>query len=63
MNVQQQSPYLADAAPGADLLATAETLGQQFAARAAENDEQDHFVAENYALLKEHGLVDRRRPA
>ena len=35
MNVQSPATYTADAAPGADLLATAETLGQRFAARAA----------------------------
>ena len=57
MSVQPLYRYIADAAPAADLLATAETLGQQFAARAAESDEQDRFVAENFAALKEHGLV------
>ena len=43
--------------PDTDLLATAETLGQQFAARAAEHDEHDDFVAENYAALKAHGFI------
>jgi indole-3-acetate monooxygenase len=62
MNVQQHYSYIADAKPGADLVATAETLGQQFAARAAENDEQDRFVTENYAALKEHGLVTAAVP-
>ncbi len=57
MNVQPQYRYIADATPGADLLATAETLGQHFARRAAHNDEQDRFVVENYAALKESGLV------
>jgi indole-3-acetate monooxygenase len=57
MNVQTQYRYIADATPGADLLATAETLGQHFAGHAAGNDEQDRFVGENYAALKEHGLV------
>ena len=47
--------------PGTDLLATAETLGQRFAARAAEADAEDRFVAENYRELKEAGLVDGRR--
>jgi alkylation response protein AidB-like acyl-CoA dehydrogenase len=31
------------------------TLGVEFAARAAGHDEDDSFVAENYAALKEHG--------
>lgn len=62
MSVQQHYSYIADAKPGADLVATAETLGQQFAERAAENDEQDRFVAENYAALKDHGLVTAAVP-
>lgn len=57
MNLQPTYQYIADATPGADLIATAETLGQQFAARAADADENDRFVAENYQALKEHGLV------
>lgn len=57
MNVQSPATYTADAAPGADLLATAETLGQRFAARAAEADAEDHFVAENYQELKQAGLA------
>lgn len=57
MNVQSPYLYIADATPGADLIATAETLGQQFAARAQAADEEDRFVAENYAALKAGGLV------
>ena len=57
MNLQSSYQYIADVSPGADLIATAETLGQSFAARAAEADEQDRFVAENYQALKDHGLV------
>jgi alkylation response protein AidB-like acyl-CoA dehydrogenase len=57
MNVQTPSSYTADIAPGADLLATAETLGQRFATRAAEADADDCFVAENYRELKQAGLT------
>lgn len=57
MNVQTPFRYTADTAPGADLLATAETLGQRFAARAAQADADDRFVAENYQELKEAGLT------
>lgn len=56
MNVQSPATYSADASRGAGLLATAETLGQRFAARAAEVDAEDRFVAENYTELKEAGL-------
>jgi alkylation response protein AidB-like acyl-CoA dehydrogenase len=55
MNVQ--TSHTPDTAPGADLLATAETLGQRFAARAADADADDRFVAENYRELKEAGLT------
>jgi alkylation response protein AidB-like acyl-CoA dehydrogenase len=57
MNIQTSQQPVLDQGSGAGLLATAHTLGQQFAARAAENDEQDRFVAENYAALKAQGLV------
>lgn len=46
-----------------DLLALAETLGQDFAARAAEADETDSFVAENFAALKSSGLTFAAVPA
>ncbi|HEV8246881.1 MAG TPA: acyl-CoA dehydrogenase family protein [Polyangiaceae bacterium] len=39
-----------------DWIATAATLGRDFATRSAEHDEADSFVSENYAILKEHGL-------
>ncbi len=48
--------------PETDLVALAETLGQQFAATAAEADETDSFVAANYAALKTSGLVEAGVP-
>ena len=57
MTVQMPLSYVADTAPGAELLAKAETLGQRFAARAQQADEEDRFVAENYRDLKEAGLA------
>lgn len=63
MTVQPAYQYIADATPGSDLIAKAEGLGQQFAARAAQADEEDCFVAENFAALKEHGLVTAGVPS
>lgn len=63
MNVQSPATYAADATTGAGLLAAAETLGQRFAARAAEADAEDRFVAENFAELKEAGLSAAGVPA
>lgn len=57
MNVQSPATYTADTASGATLLATAETLGQRFAARAAQADAEDRFVAENIQELKDAGLT------
>lgn len=57
MTVQMPLSYIADTAPGAELLAKAETLGQRFATRAQQADEEDRFVAENYRDLKEAGLA------
>jgi alkylation response protein AidB-like acyl-CoA dehydrogenase len=45
-----------------DIVATARMLGEQFAARAAEIDENDRFVAENYEALKRSGLVEAGVP-
>lgn len=39
------------------IVATARRLGADFAERAAEADENDRFVAENYQALREAGLV------
>lgn len=39
------------------IVATARRLGADFAERAAEADEHDQFVAENYKALREAGLV------
>ncbi|HEU4753142.1 MAG TPA: acyl-CoA dehydrogenase family protein, partial [Armatimonadota bacterium] len=62
MNVQTPATYTPDTASGAGFLATAETLGQRFAARAAEADAEDRFVAENYRELKEAGLTSAGVP-
>ena len=46
-----------------DLVARAEALGKDFAARAEIADETDSFVAENYAALKTSGLVEAAVPS
>jgi len=46
-----------------DWIAVARELGKSFAARAADTDENDLFVAENYAELKASGLVSAGVPA
>jgi alkylation response protein AidB-like acyl-CoA dehydrogenase len=47
-----------NAAPrGIGIVETARELGVEFAKRAAEADENDRFVAENYQALKQQGLV------
>jgi alkylation response protein AidB-like acyl-CoA dehydrogenase len=45
-----------------DLVAVARRLGHEFAGRAAEMDESDTFVAENYEALKAAGLVEAGVP-
>lgn len=54
-----------DRATGArqDIARTAAELGPLFARRAASHDDEDRFVAENYAALKEAGLVAAGVPA
>jgi indole-3-acetate monooxygenase len=47
---------------GEDLTGIARRLGADFAARATEADETDAFVAENYAALKEAGLIEAGVP-
>ena len=39
-----------------DWAAKAQTLAQEFSARAAEHDAEDSFVADNYARLKAEGF-------
>jgi alkylation response protein AidB-like acyl-CoA dehydrogenase len=48
---------------GADLVDTVRRLGADFAERAAEVDENDRFVADNYQALKAAGLVEAGVPA
>lgn len=64
MNVQSASislepeyKYIPELAPGTGLHAMAERLGREFAARAAQADEEDCFVAENFSVLKAQGLT------
>ncbi len=45
-----------------DLVERARVLGRDFAARAEVADETDAFVAENYAALKDSGLVEAAVP-
>ncbi len=45
-----------------DLVAVARRLGQDFARRAAELDETDTFVADNYEALKTAGLIEAGVP-
>jgi alkylation response protein AidB-like acyl-CoA dehydrogenase len=61
MNVQ--ALHIADTTHDTDIIALAETLGQRFAAQAAAADEEDCFVADNYRVLKESGLVAAGVPA
>src|SRR5262245_59529123 len=50
------------AAAKIDVVASARALGAEFSERAAEADENDRFVAENYRALKEAGLVEAGVP-
>jgi indole-3-acetate monooxygenase len=45
-----------------DIVATARLLGMEFAKRAAEADQNDRFVADNYEALKAAGLVEAGVP-
>ena len=47
--------------PSTDFVAIARSLGPQLAARAADADENDRFVAENYKSLEQAGLVKTKR--
>jgi alkylation response protein AidB-like acyl-CoA dehydrogenase len=49
-------------ATSGDLVAIARRLGQEFGKRAAETDETDTFVADNYEALKASGLVEAGVP-
>jgi alkylation response protein AidB-like acyl-CoA dehydrogenase len=40
-----------------------EELGPDFAARGARHDVEERFVAENYATLKQHGVLRAAVPA
>ena len=46
-----------------DWIGIVRELGPSFAARAAEHDAHDAFVADNYAALKEHGIFKAAVPA
>ena len=49
--------------PKRDLVSIARELGAQFAKGAADADASDRFVADNYAALKQAGLVEAGVPA
>ena len=51
-----------EAVHSTDFVAVASRLGKQFAERAATSDEEDSFVAENYASLRSSGLVEAGVP-
>jgi alkylation response protein AidB-like acyl-CoA dehydrogenase len=55
-------PPVSPASVRTDIVATARALGAEFSERAAEADENDRFVAENYRMLKEAGLVEAGVP-
>ncbi|HEV7317179.1 MAG TPA: acyl-CoA dehydrogenase family protein [Ensifer sp.] len=52
----------AGADPSTSVVQTARNLAPKLAARAAEIDQNDRFVSENYSLLKEAGLVEAGVP-
>ena len=54
--------FVGATASPADVVETAHRLAPKLAAHAAEIDQKDRFVAENYALLKEAGLVEAGVP-
>ncbi|MER9969741.1 acyl-CoA dehydrogenase family protein [Mesorhizobium sp. M0060] len=56
------SPTVDTVNEASDVVAIAQGLAPKLAARTAEFDENDRFVAENYVLLKEAGLVEAGVP-
>lgn len=54
--------HLKEVSASTDLVAVARQLGQEFAQRAAECDETDRFVAENYDAIKAAGLIEAGVP-
>ncbi|MDX5349906.1 MAG: acyl-CoA dehydrogenase family protein, partial [Paracoccaceae bacterium] len=52
-----------DRAPSATLAQKADLLAQDFATRADRHDAEGSFIAENYARLKEAGLIQAAVPA
>jgi len=62
MNARMQGAA-AQAVQAEDWRAEAQALSEAFAARAAEHDEADAFVAENYRALKASGLLAAGVPA
>ena len=59
----RMSEAAAQAAQVQDWRAEAQWLADAFAARAAQHDEGDEFVAENYQALKASGLLAAGVPA
>lgn len=60
MNVQ--ALHITSQTAATDIVALADTLGQQFAKSAQANDEADRFAADNYATLKSSGLAEAGVP-
>ncbi len=58
----QQSEFLAARASDAGLHSIAEGLVPLLAASATDADDRDHFVSENYALLRDAGLIEAGVP-
>ncbi|MBD0416245.1 acyl-CoA dehydrogenase family protein [Tianweitania sp. Rool2] len=58
------NPLLTETAdtPGHDLMTVVRALGPNFADRAASHDDNDRFVADNYADLKKAGLIEAGVP-
>lgn len=61
--MQHATPGGPAAAPKPDWKALARELGSQIAPRAADHDESDKFVAENFALLRERRVFSAAVPA
>ncbi|WP_332680621.1 acyl-CoA dehydrogenase family protein, partial [Bosea sp. (in: a-proteobacteria)] len=61
-SIAPASSFVAGSACPASVVETAHDLSRKLAERAAEIDQNDRFVTENYALLKEAGLVEAGVP-
>lgn len=62
-SLQSETTWTGGRPTGESVVETARRLSAVFAERAERIDAEDRFVAENYALLKEAGLVEAAVPA